>query len=66
MTNLLAVAPGADRGSHALQAYSYAITLSMARRGLRGSHPTLVHPVEEADGWVVVEEWLTAERLEPV
>lgn len=31
-----------------------------------GWHGRVVHLVEEAGGWVVVEEWLPASRLEPV
>ncbi|QZY30336.1 hypothetical protein [Nocardioides coralli] len=30
-----------------------------------GWHGRVVHPVEEVSGWVVVEEWLPASRLEP-
>lgn len=31
-----------------------------------GWYGRVVHPVEEAGGWVVVEEWLPAPRLEPL
>ena len=30
-----------------------------------GWHGRVVHPVQEADGWVVVEEWLPAGLLDP-
>lgn len=30
-----------------------------------GWHGRVVHPVEDPDGWVVVEEWLPAGLLEP-
>ena len=36
------------------------------RRTEGGFHGRVVHPVAEADGgWVVVEEWLPAEVLDP-
>ncbi len=31
-----------------------------------GWHGRVVHPVREADGWIVVEEWLPAPMLEAV
>jgi hypothetical protein len=31
-----------------------------------GWHGRVVHPVRDADGWLVVEEWLPAGLLEPV
>ncbi len=31
-----------------------------------GWHGRVVHPVRDADGWIVVEEWLPAGLLEPV
>lgn len=40
-----------------------ALLLGWERRA-DGWHGRVVHPVEEADAWAVVEEWLPAERLE--
>lgn len=42
-----------------------ALLLAWEQR-IDGWHGRVVHPVEEAEGWVVVEEWLPADRLERV
>jgi hypothetical protein len=42
-----------------------ALLLSWGQRA-DGWYGRVVHPVEEPAGWVVVEEWLPASRLEPV
>jgi hypothetical protein len=41
-----------------------ALLLEWRQRG-GAWHGRVVHPVNEGDGWVVVEEWLPAELLHP-
>lgn len=41
-----------------------ALLLEWRKRG-DGWHARVVRPVQDADGWAVVEEWLPADLLDP-